>query len=136
MIVHGRCHCGEIAYEADVDPERAGICHCTDCQMLSGSAYRVAVLADRDSFSITRGHPKIYVKTAESGNRRAHAFCSNCGTPVYSSAVTDPPTYALRVGCLDQRAELAPKRQIWCASAVPWSSDLSALPKISGQPPA
>jgi hypothetical protein len=133
MKVHGRCHCGEIAYEAEVDPARAGICHCTDCQMLSGSAYRASVTVDRVDFSITRGHPKIYVKTAESGNKRAHAFCANCGTPVYSSAVTDSPTFTLRVGCLDQRAELAPQRQIWCESAVPWSSDLSGIPKVDRQ---
>ena len=133
MKVHGRCHCGEIAYEADVDPARTGICHCTDCQMFSGSAYRVSVLADRDAFSITRGHPKIYVKTAESGNKRAHAFCVNCGTPVYSAAVNDPPHYSLRVGCLDQRAELAPKRQIWCSSAVPWSSNIASIERSEGQ---
>ena len=133
MKVHGRCHCGEIAYEADVDASRAGICHCTDCQMLSGSAYRVSVIADRDAFTITRGHPKTYVKTAESGNKRVHAFCGNCGTPVYSCALTDPAIYALRVGCLDQRAELAPKRQIWCSSAVPWSSNITQVETFDRQ---
>ena len=134
MRVHGRCHCGEIAYEADVDPERTGICHCTDCQMMSGSAYRASVMAERESFSLTRGQPKIYVKTAESGKRRAQAFCGNCGSPVYSTDAADPAVYVLRVGCLDQRAELAPKRQIWCGSAVPWSSHLGDLPKFDAQP--
>ena len=134
MKVHGRCHCGEIAYEADVDPQRTGICHCVDCQMLSGSAYRASVTVDRDAFSITRGHPKVYVKTtAESGNRRAQAFCGNCGSPVYSANVVDPPTYTLRLGCIDQRANLPPKRQIWCSSALPWSTDLSAVQKFEHQ---
>ena len=133
MKVHGRCHCGEIAYEADVDPSRTSICHCTDCQMLSGSAYRAAVLADRDKFSITRGHPKIYVKTGESGNKRAQAFCSNCGTPVYSADAVDPAVYNLRIGCLDQRADLSPKKQIWCASALPWSSNITAVETFDRQ---
>jgi hypothetical protein len=36
MKVDGACHCGEIAYQAEVDPNTVGICHCTDCQTLAG----------------------------------------------------------------------------------------------------
>jgi len=35
MKVQGRCHCGEITYEADVEPGKVNLCHCRDCQMLS-----------------------------------------------------------------------------------------------------
>jgi hypothetical protein len=38
MKIDGRCHCGEITFEAEVDPDALNICHCTDCQTLSGSA--------------------------------------------------------------------------------------------------
>ena len=44
MKVDGQCHCGNVTYEADIDPERASICHCTDCQALTGSPYRVTVI--------------------------------------------------------------------------------------------
>ena len=43
MQVHGSCHCGAIEFEAAVDPTRVTICHCTACQNLTGSAYRVTV---------------------------------------------------------------------------------------------
>jgi len=43
LRVHGSCHCGAISYEATVDTERVTICHCTDCQNLTGTAYRVSV---------------------------------------------------------------------------------------------
>ena len=36
MHVEGGCHCGYIAYEAEVDPETVSICHCTDCQRMTG----------------------------------------------------------------------------------------------------
>jgi hypothetical protein len=133
MKVDGRCHCGRISYEAVVDPAKVGICHCTDCQMLSGSAYRAAVPAAKETFVLRSGQPKLYVKTADSGNRRAHAFCPDCGTPVYSTAVGDSPTYTLRVGCLRQRADLRPVVQLWCQSALPWSSDLRDIPQRSRQ---
>jgi hypothetical protein len=133
MKVEGRCHCGRISYEAEVDPAKTAICHCSDCQMLTGSAYRVSVPVPRETFTLKSGQPKFYVKTADSGNRRAHAFCSDCGTPVYSAAVDDPPTYTLRVGCLRQRAELRPTRQIWCRSALPWSASLQGIAGVDGQ---
>jgi hypothetical protein len=121
MRVEGRCHCGRIRYTAEVDPEKVSLCHCTDCQRLTGTVYRVGVPAPRETFELAGGPPKIYVKTAESGTRRQHAFCPDCGTPVYSAAIEDPPTYTLRVGCLEQRAALPPKRQIWCRSELPWA---------------
>jgi hypothetical protein len=133
MKVDGRCHCGAITYEAEVDPARVGICHCTDCQTLTGSVYRVTVQAPRERF-VLRGRPTTYVKTAESGNRRVHAFCPTCGTPVYAAAAVDePPTYSLRVGCLAQRHELRPARQQWCDSALPWAADLRDVPKVAKQ---
>jgi hypothetical protein len=37
MKIDGRCHGGYITYEAEIDPEKVMICHCADCQDLSGS---------------------------------------------------------------------------------------------------
>jgi len=133
MHVKGRCHCGKISYEAELDPANVAICHCSDCQMLSGSPYRVSVRAPAETFRMLSGQVKTYIKTAESGARRAHSFCPDCGTPVHSSDVTNPKSYSLRVGCLDQRAELAPRRQIWCKSSMPWSRDLSTVPGVEKQ---
>ena len=75
MKIDGGCHCGNITYTAEVDPDKVGICHCTDCQTLSGSAFRTSVRATKEAFHL-HGEPKIYVKTAESGAKRAQAFLS------------------------------------------------------------
>ena len=101
MKIDGACHCGKITYVAEVDPERAGLCHCTDCQTLSGSAFRMSVPAAKENFQL-QGQPKIYVKTAESGGKRAQAFCPECGTSIYSSAVTDPQVFNIRLGTARQ----------------------------------
>jgi hypothetical protein len=128
MKIEGSCHCGAIAYEAEVDPASASICHCTDCQALTGSAYRVVIPAPAEGFKLKRGTPKIYVKTAESGNQRAQAFCADCGTPIYAAAVSNPTVYSLRVGAIRQRAQLGrPRRQIWCRSALSWPMDLTGI---------
>jgi len=134
MKVEGSCHCGQITYEAEIDPETVGLCNCTDCQMLTGSAFRVSVPAPKAGFHLLSGQPKTYVKTADSGTKRAHSFCPNCGTPVYACAVTaDPPSYSLRVGCLQQRHQLSPRKRIWCRSALEWAQNVSGVPGREGQ---
>ena len=127
MKVHGQCHCGELVYEAEVDPAHVSICHCTDCQVLTGTVYRVSVPAKAADFHILKGAPKIYVKTAESGNARAQGFCGTCGTPIYASDVKQPAMFNLRTGPLAEREELKPLRQIWCRSALDWAQDLDGM---------
>ena len=131
MPVTGQCHCGQIAYEALVDPERVTICHCTDCQRLTGTAYRVTVPAPTASFRVLRGTVTTYVKTGSSGRQRVHGFCPQCGSPIWSAAAQDPPTYGLRVGTLDQRADLPPKKRIWCRSALAWSESVAGVPGVA-----
>ena len=134
MHVDGSCHCGQVRFEAEIDPERVSLCNCTDCQMLTGSAFRVSVPGAKDAFRLLSGKVHAYVKTADSGAKRVHAFCAGCGTPVYSCAnVNDPPSYSLRVGCLKQRADLPPKKRIWCRSALGWAQNVSGIPAIDRQ---
>jgi hypothetical protein len=133
MKIDGGCHCGAIAYEAEVDPETVSICHCTDCQHLSGSVYRTSVQAKREALQFLKGRPKEYVKTAQSGAKRAQGFCADCGTPIYSG---DPggnsPVYFIRAGSVRQRAQLVPRRQIWCSSRLPWLPE-AGLPSLDKQ---
>jgi len=127
--IDGRCHCSQVTFEAEVDPITVGICHCTDCQMLSGSAYRVSVRVDAKDFKLN-GDVSSYVKTADSGNKRRHTFCPNCGTPMYATTLENSTSYTLRVGTIRQRAELVPQRQIYMHSAVPWSENIENVPKF------
>jgi hypothetical protein len=79
MKIDGRCHCGYITFEAVIEPDKTLLCNCTDCQTFSGSAFRVHAFTREDAFRLLSGEPKIYVKTAESGNKRPQAFCPECG---------------------------------------------------------
>ena len=133
MKIDGQCHCGNITFVAEIDPDSISVCHCTDCQMLTGSAFRVVVRAPADKFELRGGKPKSYVKTAESGTQRVQAFCSECGTPVYSTNVGEPKHYGLRIGTIRQRSQLRPAKQIWCRSALEWASDLESIPRVEKQ---
>jgi len=135
MKVDGACACGAIRIEAEADPEYTNMCHCTDCQTATGTAFRVSVRVQGAMLKIT-GKPAIYVKTtAESGNPRVQAFCGACGSPLYSTTVGEgvQPLYMLRVGILRQRDQFVPKRQIWCRSAQPWLAKIADVPKYEKQ---
>ena len=135
MKVDGQCHCGEVAFEAEIDPEKVVICHCTDCQSLSGTAFRVVVFTAEDGLNLLRGTPKEYIKTAESGRKRVQGFCGTCGSAIYATMVGEgPKAYGLRVGVLNQRNDLPPQRQIWHQSAHAWVGTLGELPAIDKQP--
>ena len=96
---------------------------------LTGSAYRVSVPVRREDLVLTAGAPTVHVKTAESGARRAQAFCGHCGSPLYTYDADDLSAYGLRVGCIEQRRLLVPSKQVWCRSALPWSMSIEALPR-------
>jgi hypothetical protein len=133
MKIDGGCHCGNITFIAEADPGQVVICHCTDCQALSGATYRVVVRVPKDKIEWRGGKPKTYIKTAESGTKRVQAFCPECGTPVYSAAVGESDVFGLRLGTIRQRAELRPAKQIWCRSALGWAMDLRGVPQIAKQ---
>ena len=129
MKVDGHCLCGELQYQANVDPDSSRICNCRDCQTLSGSAFRVTVFVYDNSFKIVSGEPATYIKIAESGRRRELGFCPRCGTSIYSRPPEGEPGYVgLRVGSLTQRDVLIPKIQIWRQSAQPWVDRIGEIP--------
>lgn len=130
MHVDGECHCGRVAYAAEVDPARSAICNCTDCQAFSGSPWRASVATKVEDFRLLKGTPKTYVKTADSGAKRLQAFCGDCGSAIYATSAENQTIYNLRLGALKQRADLPPKRQIWTSSALPWASDITRVPGV------
>ncbi len=127
--ITGGCHCGHVTYRAEIDPASVRICHCSDCQKLTGTAFRSNVASvPGTTFALTGAAPKIYVKTCRrSGNKkRARRFAPNAArrSVFWSSPELKPEdVYRLTLGGIDQRAALpAPGQQIWCRSALSWST--------------
>lgn len=138
MRIDGACACGAIKIEGEADPEKTQICHCTDCQTGTGTAFRVSIPVPGASFKMT-GAPNIFVKTtADSGRPRVQAFCGSCGSPIYSTTPGEgvQASYTVRVGILRQRDRLIPRRQNWFRSARSWVTGLDGIPKNEKQAPA
>lgn len=132
MQIDGQCHCGKITFEADIDPEAVSVCHCTDCQTLTGSPFRVTAVCSGADVRLTGGTPKIYGKRGDNGQMRFQHFCADCGSPLFTSGEGDrADDWGIRWGSIRQRDKLRPTRQIWCRSAAVW---IDAVPLLPGRP--
>lgn len=129
MKIDGRCHCGAVTYDANIDPAKVIICHCCDCQAMSGAPYRVNVPVLTANFRL-QGALTTYVKRGASGNEVRTTFCPTCGTPLYSCKGDAPEFVWLRLGSATQRAQLPPTKQGFCHTAMPWAMDVRAVPVI------
>ena len=130
--VQGACHCQAIRLTAEVQPSRVFVCHCTDCQVLTGSAFRVVVPVVPGSLRV-QGTVKGYARTAESGNVRWQYFCPECGTPLYAGTQDGTGLATVRVGVLLERALLTPTAHLWRRSALPWVEALDGVPACERQ---
>lgn len=127
MKVTGSCFCGAVGYEAEIDEKRIGACHCRDCQIMSGSAFRLAAFVQPGDFRFTHGTPKHFDKTADSGNVRRMAFCGDCGTHLSAFPADGGKGYvSIRIATAKEFADLRPSLEVYCDSGVRW------LPPVNG----
>ncbi len=98
MKIEGSCHCGARSVtRRGCDPGKVVICHCTDCQTVSGAPYRANVPVLAEKFTL-HGEPKTYEKIAASGNVLVLAFCGGeCGSALYSAKRDEPAVFNLRL---------------------------------------
>lgn len=135
MQIGGQCHCGAIRYRAEVDPEGAFLCHCADCQAMSGSAFRWIIAIPQADFELLAGEPKIYVKLGDSGRESHQYFCGTCASPLYAlTPGNEPQIYRLRLGTAEQRGALVPRMECWTRSRQDWSAKLPDSRKIEQNP--
>ena len=126
MKIDGACFCGKLAYEADIDENLVGICHCRDCQVFSGSAYRMSAMTAPHNFRVTQGEPRYFDKLADSGKTRRMVFCDTCGSHLASIPLPGDEAgnfVSIRVATAHQYHQLKPSVELYCASRVPWLSD-------------
>ena len=129
MKINGSCHCGKITYSAEIDPDAVYLCHCTECQSISGSPFRWAVPVPEENFTLLSGQPKTYVKkVSEDGIESNQLFCSDCASPLYATnSRPGPKTFNLRLGTAEQRDQLKPKIQYWHRSVQGWVDEIDKM---------
>lgn len=131
----GGCLCGAIRYEVTSEPLAAALCHCRDCQYVSGGEPAAVVVVARDALKITKGAPKSYSVVADSGKHVTRKFCENCGTPLFSDVESNPAIWVVKAGSFDDPSWIKPGAIFYTSSAQPWAHmdpNLPQFPKMPG----
>ncbi len=119
----GGCHCRALRYTATQAPLRTSVCHCTDCQAISGSAFGLALVFRAEAFALT-GTPKLVARRLGSGAIGNRWTCPSCGVWVCGDAKLDQRTNVerriVRGGTFDERSWIKPDAHLWTRSKQPW----------------
>jgi len=119
--ISGHCACGQVVYEYNGMVGPANYCHCEDCRRLNGSAFNIGVRMDSAEFKVVSGSLKAFSKCGDSGRELTRHFCSNCGSPIFTSSPTHPDYVYVKAGTLDDASVVKPTHESWTESAVSWS---------------
>lgn len=130
----GGCLCGAVRYEVTAEPVAFMLCHCRDCQYISGGEPAAVVVVPAGAFRQIKGEARSYAVKGESGNTVSRQFCGECGTPLFSGLETMPHLKVIKAGSLDDPSWLKPTAFLWTKSAQPWAHKDAAVPSFDKQP--
>jgi hypothetical protein len=76
----GSCLCGAVTYSCTADPLFTAICHCTECQKQTGTAFSIIVGVPKAAFQV-EGNPSTFTTIGDDTHKETiRHFCSNCGS--------------------------------------------------------
>jgi hypothetical protein len=117
----GHCLCGKVTYSCDGEPMATLLCHCTDCQRQTGTAFSIVVGVERDALAITGATLKSFTTVGEDTKQEVERqFCSACGSPIVSLPAATPDLAFIKAGTLNDRSWLEPEMEMWARSAHPY----------------
>ena len=120
LPLSGGCSCEAIRFAVNAIPLLVYVCHCSECQRASGSAFGLQMLVSAESFVLTRGKPKPWRRNGAGDVGSAAWFCSECGGSIFGESIERPGIINVRAGTLDETWWLRPIAIISLRSAQAW----------------
>lgn len=114
----GGCQCGKVRYRLEGHPMALAVCHCTECQRQSGSAFGMSLFVPAQSFRLLSGALKAFKVKADSGRTKTCSFCGECGTRIHHQVVD--AALSIKAGTLDDTSDLKPAAHYWTKRKQPW----------------
>jgi hypothetical protein len=110
--------CGEVRFEVTELPVFVGYCHCARCRRRTGTAASVSARIVPGSLRVLSGEELI--DAYEPADGYAKAFCSRCGSALWSRHPDDPEVVAVRLGAFDGDPGVRASYRQFTAYAAPW----------------
>ena len=118
----GGCQCGGIRYELLGTPQMLYVCHCTDCQRQSSSAFGMSLRMNPREIDFSQSQKRLQTwdTRGEDGSIKRCFFCPDCGTRIMHGSDDPDEAVSIKAGSLDDTSGLQPVAHIWLHSAQPW----------------
>jgi hypothetical protein len=114
----GGCLCGGVRFEVDEPPVSASYCHCTRCQRRTGTASSAQARIVPGSLRITAGEELVRAYEPEDGFPKA--FCSACGSALWSVNPETNEISGVRMAAFDDDPGVRPSYRQFVAYAAAW----------------
>lgn len=108
------------------------LCHCTDCQAESGSAFGQTMHVRREAIGEVEG-PVGEREATLQGQAFVLTHCTHCLTGVWGGRPSMPQVLGVNAGGLEDAAGLTPYGNMWTRSARPWVA-FAPGPRFEAQP--
>jgi hypothetical protein len=118
--MEGGCFCGAVRYRLSDRPMFVNCRHCRDCQKLTGSAFAINAVIERERVVLTAGAPQPHPERTDSGRPHLIWRCDGCGSALWSDYGDRKTMIFLRVATLDDPGAFPPQAHIFTRSKLPW----------------
>lgn len=131
-ILNGSCLCGDVSYSVQERFEAFYLCHCEQCQKVTGSAFASNILTSFDNLEWLSGESNI-VNYKDKVRDFSKAFCGNCGAgvPHINSKKTH---WVVPVGSLIDAPASSPTANLFRTESPDWLAEGLAAKSFKGFP--
>jgi hypothetical protein len=120
LPICGGCPCKAVRFSIEAVPLLVYVCHCTDCQRRSGSAFGLSMLVKTEGFTVTCGTPKYWHQIGGGATESRHRFCGICGGGIACERRSLPDITAVHAGTLDDTSWMRPIAHVHLRHAQAW----------------
>lgn len=116
--ISGSCLCEKVSFVSNNDFNQFQLCHCSQCQKITGSAYAANLFTAPHNIKWLSG--SALVKRFDAPGRSiSKAFCTECGcgVPYLSSS---GKALVIPAGCLNGNPSIEPQGNIFYSEKVGW----------------
>ena len=117
-ILTGGCLCGAVRYQVTNQFSRFFLCHCQQCQQLTGSAFAANIFTSPENIKWLTGHDKISYYEHPS-REFSKAFCSTCGCAL-PFVNQSGKSLIIPAGSLFDKVEKIPEANIFVNEQTHW----------------
>ncbi|MGH7288386.1 MAG: GFA family protein [Myxococcota bacterium] len=127
-MIRGSCLCGGIRFQYARAVTQVGMCHCSQCRKVSGTASNANVVVPAADLEWLSGEDLRQVYAKPSGWRTT--FCRTCGSPV-PQKLPGAEAYWVPAGLLDDDPGLRIGGHIFVGSKAAWDEIAGSAPQFA-----